>query len=434
MGQMGSSANLACAQSCKDWGEKDYSTVKVDLQQLRAMDCLQNDDPLSCFGKDENDTAQGKGELVTDKENAPPNDFKVPKLNLPEPGGDESKLSATTASTAASTSAPTLQQNEKFQWSIIDDSNAERESVLSPSAPSGDAGKIEKLQARQKMEEMDAEKQLLAADLAEQQSQRDDPKLWTSESEAAAFELKVTRMGWSQTQHSLVRREVVAIPSGVDVHPALKVGEFKNLLKDQKLVLKTGEVINTEDMVLTTPRELAVGGALNDDKTLGEAGVGPQAPELLLLHADSVRKASCGGRKPSPRVAATQSNSDSQWQEVKQKKLEEQAKEEERFAEQQQKVNSWLKSNGFKDVNELVRKRLTKSRPLHVAVGKGDEEMVKLLLIMGADPRLCNGKSETPLLLAKRLERSGSVGPGAGPVVSALEERISAGFSPRGGE
>merc|ERR1712196_9906 len=125
------------------------------------------------------------------------------------------------------------------------------------------------------------------------------------------------------------------------------------------------------DMVLTTPRELAVGGALNDEKTLGESGVGPQAPELLLLHADSVRKASCGGKKATPRGAAAQSNSSDQWQEVKQKAQEAQAKEEQRLADQRQKVNSWLKSNGFKDVNELVRKRLTKSWPLHVAVGKG---------------------------------------------------------------
>merc|ERR1719265_142780 len=75
-------------------------------------------------------------------------------------------------------------------------------------------------------------------------------------------------------------------------------------------------------------------------------------------------------------------------------------------AEQQmKKVQAWLRKKGFKDVNELVRKRLTKTRPLHFAVQKGDAEMVSLLLLVGADPQMCNGRQETALAKAKRIAK-----------------------------
>merc|ERR1712224_453652 len=129
-----------------------------------------------------------------------------------------------------------------------------------------------------------------------------------------------------------------------------------------------------------------------------------------LLHSDSVRKATCSVRKASPPVSAR-----NQWKEFEEKKLEAEAmkKKEEELAQQQVTVDTWLKSNGFKDANELIRKKLSKVRPLHVAVQKGDAEMARLLLLQGADARLCNGKSETPLLMAKRLLRSGSQGSAA---------------------
>lgn len=226
-------------------------------------------------------------------------------------------------------------------------------------------------------------------------------------------------MGWSQSQRNLVCREVISMTSGRDCHPDMKVRDFKKLLKDHKMSLKSGEVIDTDDMVLTTPREMAVGSALDDGKTLGESGVGPNAPELLLLHTETVRKASCSGKKASPPVSGRSTTPRGQWLDVEQKKVEAKANREKEFAEQRMKVEAWLKTNGFKDINELVRKKLSKVRPLHFAVGKGDEEMVRLLLLMGADPRMCNGKSETPLLLAKRLQRNGSLG--SADVVSTLE-------------
>jgi hypothetical protein len=448
MGQTVSTSDLACAQSCKDWGEKDYTTVKIDLASINALACPESDDPLSCLSK-ASTASQGKDkELVTDKENAAPqNGFKVPKLSLP--GEQESMQGSTTASTTASTPTASVMGNDRvprlnlqaaqeppeserrhcepifgkgdFQWSIIDDTNLKPQPMSHGDLANHEEAKNCKHQLKQ--DGMDAEQQLLAADLAEQRDQPESPKVWTDEN-AEAFELKITRMGWSQSQRSLVRRELITIPSDTDLHPDMKVRDLKQLLKDHKMSLKSGEVINADDMVLTTPRELAVGGTLSDGMTLAQAAIGPSTPDLLLLHKESVRKACCSGRKGSPPVSARSSTPRSstprsQWQQIEETKAEAQVKKDQELEESRAAVNAWLKSNGFKDVNELVRKRLSKARPLHVAVGKGDADMVRMLLLVGADPRMCNGKSETPMLMAKRLARSGSTR--AAAVVSAFE-------------
>jgi len=75
---------------------------------------------------------------------------------------------------------------------------------------------------------------------------------------------------------------------------------------------------------------------------------------------------------------------------------------------QKKKVQAWLQTNGFKDVNDLVRKRLTKFTPLHFAVQQNNPEMVKLLLDAGADPLGINGKKETPMNLAEKLDKNSS--------------------------
>jgi len=75
---------------------------------------------------------------------------------------------------------------------------------------------------------------------------------------------------------------------------------------------------------------------------------------------------------------------------------------------QKKQVQAWLQTNGFKDVNDLVRKRLTKFTPLHFAVQQNNPEMVKLLLDAGADPLGINGKKETPMKLAEKLDKNSS--------------------------
>jgi len=87
-------------------------------------------------------------------------------------------------------------------------------------------------------------------------------------------------------------------------------------------------------------------------------------------------------------------------EEARQKKIKDMA--------DQKKVRAWLHSNGFKNVNDLVRKRFTKVTPLHLAVGQNHPDMITLLLAAGADPKQMNGKSETALRLAQKLDNKGS--------------------------
>jgi len=87
------------------------------------------------------------------------------------------------------------------------------------------------------------------------------------------------------------------------------------------------------------------------------------------------------------------------------RKAREQRKEE---REKLKKVGSFLKANGFRDVNEKQRKWLTYRFPLHVAVEHNDPEMVKLLLHAGADRTLVNSSGRTPHEVARRSNKHGS--------------------------
>jgi len=104
---------------------------------------------------------------------------------------------------------------------------------------------------------------------------------------------------------------------------------------------------------------------------------------------------------------------------LKQQRLEEERLEQIRLQEEarqrkikemddQRKVRSFLQSNSFKNVNDLVRKKFAKVTPLHAAVGQNNVEMVKLLLAAGADPSKGNGRNETPLKLAQKLDKNGT--------------------------
>lgn len=80
-------------------------------------------------------------------------------------------------------------------------------------------------------------------------------------------------------------------------------------------------------------------------------------------------------------------------------------------------VQSFLGSHGFKYVNALIRKPIKKVRPLHVAVRKADSSLVASLIWSGADPSLKNGNGETPLELARKLNKGNT----QKPVIAILE-------------
>lgn len=93
------------------------------------------------------------------------------------------------------------------------------------------------------------------------------------------------------------------------------------------------------------------------------------------------------------------------------RKLEEEAKEKARKLQEDEdlkKIHAWLEANGFKEINGLVRKRLSKVAPLQCAIQQKNVEMMILLLQHGADPSNVNGKNESALTFAQKMDKKGS--------------------------
>jgi len=85
--------------------------------------------------------------------------------------------------------------------------------------------------------------------------------------------------------------------------------------------------------------------------------------------------------------------------------------EEKRMAEEMQRrkdaVDSFLKANKFKGVGTAKRSMLRTTYPLHLAVEKGDVQLVEDLIREGADA-LQKNYSKTPLQLAQKKDKKGS--------------------------
>jgi len=76
-----------------------------------------------------------------------------------------------------------------------------------------------------------------------------------------------------------------------------------------------------------------------------------------------------------------------------------------------EKVQTWCKANGFKegDMNSCKKSFLRGSKfPLHEAVAKNNEEMVGLMVRLGADKGLKNSKGQTPEDLATQMNKKAS--------------------------
>jgi len=72
------------------------------------------------------------------------------------------------------------------------------------------------------------------------------------------------------------------------------------------------------------------------------------------------------------------------------------------------KVHAWLQANGFKGLNDPVRKRFSKVTPLHFVIQQNDVEMLKLLLQNGADASKINAKNESALTVAQKVNKKES--------------------------
>jgi len=95
--------------------------------------------------------------------------------------------------------------------------------------------------------------------------------------------------------------------------------------------------------------------------------------------------------------------------------LEWQRYEEQRWASL--KVAAWCKENGFADMNSKKKSFMSGFKfPLHEAVAKhlsgvakNNEEIVGLMIQVGADKTVKNSKGQTPLDLAKKMNKTGSM-------------------------
>lgn len=88
------------------------------------------------------------------------------------------------------------------------------------------------------------------------------------------------------------------------------------------------------------------------------------------------------------------------------KQAEEQKVKEE--GEAKDRVDAWLKKNGFANVSAKKKSMMSWHYPLHSAVTKNDSAMVQLLLQFHADPQTANSSKQTPQQLAFKLNKKGS--------------------------
>ena len=74
------------------------------------------------------------------------------------------------------------------------------------------------------------------------------------------------------------------------------------------------------------------------------------------------------------------------------------------------KINSFLQQNGYgNDVNGQRKVLFKTHHPLHDAVNLGDADVVVGLLAFGADPSLRNSDGKTPLEIAQKKNKNGSL-------------------------
>lgn len=91
----------------------------------------------------------------------------------------------------------------------------------------------------------------------------------------------------------------------------------------------------------------------------------------------------------------------------RQRAAEEKAKEE---AELREQLNAWLKKNSFADANAKKKTMLPPSHcyPLHIAVKQKNAQMVRALVLFGADKNTPNSSGQTALDLATKSNKSNS--------------------------
>lgn len=151
---------------------------------------------------------------------------------------------------------------------------------------------------------------------------------------------------------------------------------------------------------------------LRKEKVVREAAERAAAEAAAAAAAEAAALAKAAEEKERLRLEAERAAEEKARQEQEEAEraahLEAQRLEEERLAHE--KVSSWCKANGFGDMNSKKKSFLGGSKfPLHEAVAKGNEEMVGLMVQLGADKGLKNSKGQTPEDLARKMNKAGSM-------------------------
>merc|ERR1712228_398771 len=112
-------------------------------------------------------------------------------------------------------------------------------------------------------------------------------------------------------------------------------------------------------------------------------------------------------RKERERVAAQREHERLKREEERRIEQERIAKEQREQREAEARVQTFLKTNGFKGVTEKRTKMCSSSYPLHTAVAQNSADMVKDLLRCGADAKQKNSAGQTPFAMAEKCNKKG---------------------------
>mmetsp|Transcript_71220 Transcript_71220/g.183614 ORF Transcript_71220/g.183614 Transcript_71220/m.183614 type:complete len:220 (+) Transcript_71220:94-753(+) len=145
------------------------------------------------------------------------------------------------------------------------------------------------------------------------------------------------------------------------------------------------------------------------------------ARERLAKEAEEKRRAAeeaearrVAEEKRRAQEAAAAEERERQERELQQRRAEEAASAERQLRELEKqaadtaKANAWLKKNGFTDVSAKKKSLFGSSFPLHAAVKENDAEIIRCLLVAGADASIKNSSGQTPSQLAAKSDKKGS--------------------------
>lgn len=79
-----------------------------------------------------------------------------------------------------------------------------------------------------------------------------------------------------------------------------------------------------------------------------------------------------------------------------------------KLQERKEAVAGFLKEHKFKDVAAPKKSLTSKTYPVHLAARLGNQQMVQMLLLEGADPLQKDSSGKTPLQVAQKRNRDGS--------------------------